>query len=126
MGLYVNPTTGIVSSTPPSSNTSTSNSNSNSTTSLANENVFLQLLVAQLQYQDPTQPADGTQFVTQLAEFTNVSNTTDMAGDLDTINSNVSTITSDLSAAAATSNSTGNANTNNSNGTNGTNGTGSN
>jgi len=31
--------------------------------------MFLQLLVAQLQNQDPTNPADSTQFVTQLAQF---------------------------------------------------------
>jgi flagellar basal-body rod modification protein FlgD len=31
--------------------------------------MFLQLLVAQLQNQDPTNPADSTTFVTQLAQF---------------------------------------------------------
>lgn len=88
-----------------SSTSSTSSSNS-STDSLANENVFLQLLVAQLQYQDPTQPADGTEFVTQLAEFTNVSNTTDMAGDLDSMNSDMTTIMADLPASTTTSSTT--------------------
>jgi flagellar basal-body rod modification protein FlgD len=52
---------------------------------LASQNVFLKLLVAQLQYQDPSSPADGTTFVTQLADFTNLSNTTQMASDLDAI-----------------------------------------
>lgn len=52
---------------------------------LASQNVFLQLLVAQLKYQNPDSPADGTQFITQLADFTNLSNTTDMASDLDAI-----------------------------------------
>ena len=33
------------------------------------KNMFLQLLVAQLKNQDPLQPADGTQFMTQLAQF---------------------------------------------------------
>jgi flagellar basal-body rod modification protein FlgD len=33
------------------------------------ENMFLQLLVAQLQNQDPSNPSDSTQFVTQLAQF---------------------------------------------------------
>ena len=36
---------------------------------LANQNTFLQLLVAQIKNQDPTQPADGTTFLTQLAQF---------------------------------------------------------
>jgi len=33
------------------------------------KNMFLQLLVAQLQNQDPLNPSDGTQFVSQLAQF---------------------------------------------------------
>jgi flagellar basal-body rod modification protein FlgD len=33
------------------------------------EQQFLQLLVAQLQNQDPLNPMDGTQFVSQLAQF---------------------------------------------------------
>ena len=36
---------------------------------LGSETDFLTLLVAQLKYQDPSQPADGTTFVTQLAQF---------------------------------------------------------
>ena len=35
----------------------------------ANEQMFLQLLVTQLKNQDPTNPVDGTQFVAQLAQF---------------------------------------------------------
>jgi len=34
-----------------------------------NENEFLTLLVAQIKNQDPTNPTDSTQFVTQLAQF---------------------------------------------------------
>jgi flagellar basal-body rod modification protein FlgD len=52
---------------------------------LANQNVFLQLLVAQLKNQDPSNPADGTQFITQLAQFSELSNTTKMAADIATI-----------------------------------------
>lgn len=72
---------------PSGSNTTATNNTAASagTTVLANQNVFLQLLVAQLQYQDPDNPASGTEFVTQLAEFADLSNTTDMASDLDAI-----------------------------------------
>ena len=35
----------------------------------ADEQTFLLLLVAQLKNQDPTNPVDGTQFVAQLAQF---------------------------------------------------------
>ncbi len=53
------------------------------------ESTFLQLLVAQLQNQDPTQPQDPTAFVSELAQFTEVqqdvtiaTNTTNIAQDL--------------------------------------------
>jgi flagellar basal-body rod modification protein FlgD len=54
----------------------TSNSQSASSASsvdpLANENTFLKLLVAQVQNQDPLQPTDSIQFVTQLAQFSSL------------------------------------------------------
>ena len=50
-------------------NSTSSSANSSSSTAPVTENMFLQLLVAQLQNQDPTNPADSTQFVTQLAQF---------------------------------------------------------
>jgi len=55
------------------------------TANLASESTFLQLLVAQLQNQDPEQPTDGTEFVTELAQFTTLSEDTESATDLDTI-----------------------------------------
>lgn len=66
---------------------------------LASESTFLQLLVAQLQNQDPEQPTDGTAFVTELAQFTTLSEDTESATDLDTI---VSALPSLEPAAAAT------------------------
>jgi flagellar basal-body rod modification protein FlgD len=36
------------------------------------QDAFLKLLVAQLRYQDPGKPADGTQFVAQTAQFTQI------------------------------------------------------
>jgi flagellar basal-body rod modification protein FlgD len=36
------------------------------------QDAFLKLLVAQLKYQDPSNPSDGTQFLTQTATFTQV------------------------------------------------------
>jgi flagellar basal-body rod modification protein FlgD len=36
---------------------------------LSSEDTFLTLLVSQLQYQDPLQPVDSTQFVTQLTGY---------------------------------------------------------
>lgn len=37
---------------------------------LANQDVFMKLLVAQLKYQNPMNPADGVEFMTQLTQFT--------------------------------------------------------
>ncbi len=45
-------------------------SSSNPLASLANPQEFLQLLVAQLQNQDPLNPTSGTQFISQTAQMT--------------------------------------------------------
>jgi flagellar basal-body rod modification protein FlgD len=39
---------------------------------VADQGTFLKLLVAQLKYQDPSNPADSTQFLAQTAQFTQV------------------------------------------------------
>ena len=65
-------------------NTSSSNTQSG-TNDLGNVNTFLNLLVAQLQNQDPTNPVDGTTFVTQLAEFNNVQQSIGIRQDLDAV-----------------------------------------
>lgn len=58
-------TTPNATSTPPAaSGTGLSN-----TSNMLNGNDFMTLLVAQLKNQDPTQPMDPTQFVTQLVQF---------------------------------------------------------
>lgn len=46
---------------------------------------FLQLLIAQLKNQDPTAPADSTQFVSQLATFSNVEQQVQANAKLDKI-----------------------------------------
>jgi flagellar basal-body rod modification protein FlgD len=62
-----------------------SSSVATTSTNLASENVFLQLLVAQLKNQDPSQPTDGTAFVTELAQFTTLQEDSQSAADLDKI-----------------------------------------
>jgi|ERR1700730_5341870 flagellar basal-body rod modification protein FlgD len=49
------------------------------------KNMFMQLLVAQLKHQDPLNPADGTQFLTQLAQFQQLEQTTNSGEDLTAI-----------------------------------------
>jgi flagellar basal-body rod modification protein FlgD len=56
-----------------------------STSSLGNQQTFLTLLVAQLKYQDPLQPQDGTAFVTQLAQFSDLEQQIGTHSDLDAI-----------------------------------------
>ena len=51
--------------------------------SASNEQIFLQLLVSQIQNQDPTNPIDGTQFVSQLAQFNELDQLIAIRGDLD-------------------------------------------
>lgn len=84
----------------PSSATSSASSSSNS---LVSESTFLQLLVAQLQNQDPMNPDEqsGTQMVSELAQFSELEQ---VMG----IGQNVQTITTDIgsqTAAAATNSS---------------------
>lgn len=43
------------------------------------KDAFLKLLVAQLRYQDPSSPADGTAFIAQTAQFTQVEKLSDLA-----------------------------------------------
>jgi flagellar basal-body rod modification protein FlgD len=49
------------------------------------EQAFLQLLVAQMQYQDPLQPMDSTEFVTQLAQFETLAVLQHIQADLDAL-----------------------------------------
>jgi len=72
----INPSTQAAAST--YSPTSTANA-------LADQNTFLQLMIAELEHQDPANPADGTQFITQLAEFSSVASQAQSASDLDAI-----------------------------------------
>src|ERR1700728_3077934 len=79
MASIVNPLTG--SSTTNSSTSSASGSSASSTT--PTEEMFLQLLVAQIQNQDPLNPADSTQFVSQLAQISELEQVVGIRGDIE-------------------------------------------
>ncbi len=105
----IDPLTGMVGPASSQSTSASSASNTSSTASaggLATESTFLSLLVAQLKNQDPEQPADGTTFVTQLAQFTTLEQNLAMRTDLDSINTK--TPTPSTAAAGTTGGSTQN------------------
>jgi flagellar basal-body rod modification protein FlgD len=68
----VSTNTGVATPVTSGSTDGITGSTSNSPGSSLDENAFLQLLVAQLKYQDPSQPVDSSQFMAQTAQFTQV------------------------------------------------------
>jgi flagellar basal-body rod modification protein FlgD len=105
-----------VTSTTSSQASTASSSSANSPTAPVTENMFLQLLVAQLQNQDPTNPADSTQFVTQLAQFQTMEQSMNQGETLTSILSDtdqmVAAMTSSNAATGATSGTNGTSGTN--------------
>lgn len=70
---------------------------------LANEQTFLKLFVAQLRNQDPLNPQDGTQFVAQLAQFSQLEQSLQMRQDLDAIRQALDAISKAASTPATLS-----------------------
>jgi flagellar basal-body rod modification protein FlgD len=78
--------------------TSSSSSASSTSTDQWGKDTFLKLLCAQLKYQDPSNPTDGTQFLSQTAQFTVV----EKLGELNSLNEELLTaIQSQLTASQA-------------------------
>ena len=108
-----------------SSGTSSSSSSSGASANSASaslggvaptENTFLTLLVAQLKNQDPLSPTDSTQFVSELAQFSQLEQTI-------TINQNVGALTQKFAPSATTSSSGSTSGTNGTSGTSASSGT---
>ena len=64
------------------------------------KNMFMQLLVAQLKNQDPMSPADGTQFVAQLAQFQQLEQGVNTGQDVADIRAQLDTLAASLTATA--------------------------
>lgn len=97
MSTSINPiSSGLFAADPTTASTAGSTSSSDSGLgATANMNTFLQLLVAQIKNQNPLDPTDGTQFVTQLAQFSELEQ---MIG----VHSGVDAIQTDLQGLATT------------------------
>lgn len=85
-------TTSTVGTNNTTNNTANSSSSSSSAAAKASVdyNSFLKLLVTQMQNQDPTQPMDATQYVSQLSTFSNVEQAVQMNSKLETLIANSS------------------------------------
>ena len=75
---------------------STSSANNGLGMNSVNADTFLQLLVAQMKYQNPDSPVDSTQFLAQTAAFEEVQ-------ELSTLQSSLTSLVSSQQAGAATS-----------------------
>ena len=76
---------GPISSTLPFDPTPATTSVQSSKNAKDTQNQFLQLLVAQLKGQNPLNPADGIQFVTQLAQFSSLEELTKIRSSMDAV-----------------------------------------
>ena len=79
-----------------SSSTSTSTSTSTSSSTALNKDAFLQLLVTQMQYQDPLDPQDNSEYLSQLAQFSSLEQMTNVASALSGVSTLVNNIDTSL------------------------------
>ncbi|HTX08446.1 MAG TPA: flagellar hook capping FlgD N-terminal domain-containing protein [Solirubrobacteraceae bacterium] len=86
-------TPGTTQTTGTNSTTQTNSTNSSSSSLPINENQFLQMLMTELQNQNPMDPnsSDPMSFVTELAQFTSVEQETDTAQNTSTLATGQST-----------------------------------
>lgn len=97
--MAVNPTGSSTDPTAASQNGTSGAAKIGNATKGLGEEAFLQLLITQLQNQNPLQPQDPTQFVAELAQFSSL----DMLGQ---INKSVQTLGTQLGGSTGTTNQT--------------------
>ena len=76
---------GGVTTTPATATTATTSTDTSQSSSMLNPQAFLQLLVAQLQYQDPTSPVDTSTFMNQTAMLSQVQTMNGMSTTLNSL-----------------------------------------
>lgn len=95
MSLTISQTSGASSASAASNASAAPTSATAPSTPSVNEQQFLTLLVAQMQHQDPTQPMQGTDFVTQLAQFSMVEQSVNQTQQLGTLSTQVLGLSND-------------------------------
>jgi len=70
------------------SSISDSTTKTSSSTSSLDKDAFLQLLVAQMKYQDPLEPTSNTEYIAQLATFSQLEATQNLEKTIDSSNAN--------------------------------------
>jgi flagellar basal-body rod modification protein FlgD len=73
-------------------------------TTQVTKNMFLQLLVAQMKNQDPLNPADGAQFLAQLAQFQQLEQSINTGQDISAIRGDLEKLAPATAGANSTSN----------------------
>jgi flagellar basal-body rod modification protein FlgD len=89
-----------------SSSSASTTASSAGGTPAPSEEVFLQLLVSQIQNQDPLNPTDSTQFVSQLAQFSELEQVIAIRSDIENAMSQSSTNPATPTDGSTTNNST--------------------
>ncbi len=85
--------TGVSGSSSTTTDTSSTTSSLGASTDLATKEMFLKLLVAQIKNQNPLDPADGVEFLSQLAQFSQLEQTI-------SINEGITGLRSDLTGSS--------------------------
>jgi flagellar basal-body rod modification protein FlgD len=75
-------------------------SSTTSSTSESDSNMFLSLMLQQLQNQDPTEPTDNTEWLAQLAQYSSLEQMTTMNSNLEDCMSYISALYNDISTNA--------------------------
>lgn len=71
---------------------------------LAQKDTFLKLLVAQIRNQDPLKPTDGMQFVSQLAQFSELEQLMSIRSDLEGLRTELAPAPADAASDATKEN----------------------
>ena len=85
------------------SGTTASGTTATTDTSQVTKNMFLQLLVAQIKNQNPLKPSDGTEFLTELAQFQQLEQGVNSGQDIAAIRTDLETLATAAASSSAKS-----------------------